>query len=240
MSDSSGWITLKHMTQEILFETGRDMDQYKKVMHYVIKGVRDLNAFHFDNAKTVKVTCNDIGIIDMPDDYVSFLKLSINDGGLFWSLTRRDDLVRTTTELLGDETLDSAIGEGVSIDTGLADGYKTVGAKNDYYFTVDEKNTRFIIRPVPLTTRTFFLQYVSSGVDLDDGNATTIPVKIKEALTYYVLYKEAMSSDKGDKRMAMLHKAEYREELSKLHMLDMPTADELRDMIYANYEILHR
>jgi len=240
MSDTSGWISLKHLVQEILLETGREEGFRKKCTHFVINGIRDLNTYHIDNIKTTKVTCNDIGIIDMPTDYVSFRGLSMTDGGLTWTLTRRDDLIRTTTELDGEETLDSDIGEGVSIDTGTDYGYATVGGKNDYYFTIDERNTRFIVRPLPSTTRTFFLQYTSSGLDLNEGNAITVPVKVKDALKCYVLYKEALYNDKGNKSFAGLYKSEYREEISKLRFLDLPTADELRDMIYENYENIRR
>ena len=46
MANSSGWLTIKQMRQEILFETEREQGFYKKCMHHVINGVRDLNMFH--------------------------------------------------------------------------------------------------------------------------------------------------------------------------------------------------
>lgn len=194
--------------------------------------------FHFDNVKTTKVTCNDIGIIDFPSDYVKYVALSINDGGLMWTLTRRDDLVRTTTESGGDETLNSTIGEGVSIDTGTDLGYRTIGGKNDYYFTVDERNNRFIVRGIPNTT--LFLQYISSGVDLAEGNQTLIPVKIKQALKLWVMYQDAMMNDKANKNLVVLYYDMYKQEISKLKFFDLPTADELRDMIYSTYNVIRR
>ena len=238
MAGTSGWITLKNMVHEIQLETGKDTGQYKKLMHHVINGVRDLNMFHFDNVKTVKVTCNDIGVIDMPSDYVKYVALSINDGGIMWTLTRRDDLVRTTTESEGAETLDNTIGEGVTINTGANQGYKTRGGKNDYYFTIDERNNRFIVRGIP--TRELFLQYVSSGVDLGEGNQTQIPVKIKQALKLWVMYQDAMMSEKANKNLVGLYYDMYKQEISKLRFFELPTADELRDMIYTTYNILRR
>lgn len=238
MADSSGWITLKQMVREIQLETGKDMGEYKKLMHHVINGVRDLNMFHFNNVKTVKVTCNDIGVINMPSDYVKYVALSINDGGTMWTLTRRDDLVRTTTEVEGAETLDNDIGEGVAIDTGNDLGYRTVGGKNDYYFTVDERNNRFIVRGVP--TRTLFLQYISSGVDLDDGNATQIPVKIKQSLKLWVMYQDIMMSGKSNKNLLGMYYDMYKQEISKLEFFDLPTADELRDIIYSTCNVIRR
>lgn len=236
MADSSGWITLKQMTQEILFETGRDQGFYKRCMHHVINGVRDLNLFHFDNVKTSKHNVTDLGVISMPTDYVSLIALSMTDGGQMWTLTRNDKLIRTTT----DDDLDTDIGEGVAIDTGANRGYKTVGAKNDYYYTIDERNDTFIIRPLPSVTKTFFLQYISSGVDLESGTATRIPQKLKESLKYHVLLSEAIMHDKGDKRLVGLYEDQYEKAVSKLDTLDLPTADELRDMIYETYQNIRR
>jgi len=238
MAHTSGWITIKQMVNEILFETGMDTGYYKKCMHHVINGVREMNKFYCDGVKTEKVTCDSIGVIDMPSDYVEFVRLSFNYGGLMYSLTRRDDIVKTTTLSEGDETLDSDIGEGVALDTGKDYKYATTGGKNDYYYTIDVENDRFIVRGIP--TRTLFLQYISSGIDLDDGNGTNIPVKIKEALKSYVLYKNALMDIKADKRLVPLYKQEYNEEVSKLKFLELPTGDELLDMIYGTYSEIRR
>lgn len=240
MADSSGWITLKKMVQEILFETDADQGNYKKYMHHVINGVRDLNMYHFDNVKTAKLIANDIGAVDMPSDYVEFRALAIQDGGKMWTLTREDNLIRTTTLDGGDETLDNDIGEGVSIDTGRNYTYRTKGGKNDFYFTVDTRNDRFIIRGLPGTTRTFFLMYISSGVDLNEGNATQIPAKIKQPLKWWVMYQNEMMSRTGNKNNAILYQREYEREVSKLRFSELPTADEIRDIIYSTYEIMRR
>lgn len=238
MADTSGWITIKQMVQEILYETDKDDSYYKKFMHHVLNGVREMNKFHYDNIKTVKVTCNSIGVIDFPSDYIQFIGLSMNFGGLLYNLTRQELIVPTTTDVDGDETLDSDIGEGVDLDTGWNYSYATMGGKNDYYYYIDERNYRIIVRSIP--TRELFLQYISSGIDLDDGNATTIPVKIKEALKWYVLYKNALASDKEDKKIVQIYKQEYYEELSKLRFLNLPTASELEDMIYSTYSPIRR
>jgi hypothetical protein len=238
MADTSGWITIKNMVKEILFETDRDDRYYKKYMHHVINGVRELNKFHYDNVKTTKVTCNSIGVIDMPSDFVKEVNLAYNYQGVMISLTRRDDMVRTTTTVDDVETLDLDAGEGVNLDTGENYSYATVGGKNDYYYTVDERNTRFIVRNSP--TRTLFLQYISSGIDLTLGNSTLIPVRIKEALKFYVLYKDALVSDYGDKKSFLVFKNEYNEEVSKLKFLELPTMDELRDVLYETYAPVRR
>jgi hypothetical protein len=232
MADSSGWTNLKGVVQEVLFETGRDQGLYKKYMHLAINGLRDLNMFHFNNVKTVKVTANDLGVIEYPSDWVGFVKLSLDLNGELYPLTERCNLIPTTTTEEGDEVLDSDIGEGVSPDTGqtLYYGYQTVGGKNDYYYALDDRNTRIIVRGVP--TRNLFLQYTTSGVDTDDGTETNVPQKVKEVLKLYILYKDALTNDKANKNLYGMYKSEYREEVSKLHMFELPSTDELRDMVY--------
>lgn len=238
MADTSGWITIKKMVKEILLETGRDEGLYKLYMHHVINGVRKLNMFHYDNVKTSKVTANSIGVIDLPSDFIQEVKLSMNYGGLLYPLTRRDDIVSTTTTLSGAETLDSDIGEGVALDTGGDYAYQTVGGKNDYYYTIDHRNSRIIVRDVP--TRTLFLQYITSGIDLDDGNDTLIPVKIKEALKYYVMLQDCIMNDDSDKRLCQLYERNYNGAVSELQFMGLPTASELEDMIYETYSEVRR
>lgn len=237
MADTSGWITIKQMAKEILFETDRDEGFYKKCIHHVINGVREMNKFHYDNVKTIKVTCNSLGVIDLSTDatdFVEFVGLYMNYGGQMYPLTRNDRLITTTTD--GEQ--DNDIGEGVALDTGGDYGYSTIGGKNDYYYTLVERDQQIWVSNSP--TRTFYLQYISSGIDLDDGNATTIPVKIKEALKWYVLYKDALVSDFGNKQLVALYKQEYHEERSKLEFLELPNAYELLDILYETYSEVRR
>lgn len=238
MADSSGWITIKQMTNEILYETDRDLGFYKKCMHHVINGVREMHKFHIDNVKTTKVTASSVGAIDFPSDYISFIGLYIDYGGLLWSLTRQDKIIPTTTTSLGAETLDSDIGEGKDLDTGGDYKYATSGGKNDYYYKIDEDENRILVRNIP--TRTLFLQYISSGIDLDDGNDTQIPVKIKEALKMWVMYRDSVMSKNADKRLATFYENEYNKEVSKLRFLELPTADELKDILLSTYSEIRR
>jgi hypothetical protein len=240
MADTSGWITIKQMAQEILFETGRDPGFYKRCMHHVINGVREMNKFHYDNVKTTKVTANSLGIIDLPSDFIKEIRLAMNYGGLMYDLTRQDMMVRTFTDNDSDGSLslDSTIGEGVALDKGGDYQYRTLGAKNDYYYTFDYTNNRILVRNTP--TRTLFLQYISSGFNETDGNGTSIPVKIKEALKSYVLYKDALMSDRGNKQLVGIYKQEYHEEVSKLHFLELPSAQELQDILYSTYSEVRR
>lgn len=240
MADLSGWLTIKKMVKEILLETGRDEGYEKLCMHHVINGVRELNIFHYDNVKTSKVTANSLGMIDLPSDFIKEVRLSMNHGGLMFPLTRQDDIIRTTTLESGAYTVDSDIGEGVALDDGGDYRYATMGAKNDYYYTIDHRNSVIIIRSIPESTRTFFLQYISDGIDTSDGNSTLIPVKIKKALKYYVMLQDAIMNDTIDKRLVSLYERNYNGAVSELNFIELPSATELEDMIYATYSEIRR
>src|SRR6056297_1451707 len=110
MADTSGWITLKSLVEEFLFEGEFDRSLYKQFMHYAITGMRDLHQFHVDSVKTIKVTMNDLGLISLPSDYINLVRLSVDHEGKLWPLTRRDDIIPTTTEVSGDATQDGNIG----------------------------------------------------------------------------------------------------------------------------------
>lgn len=242
MADSSGWITIKQMTNEILFETDRDRSYFKKCMHHVLNGVREMYKFHTGSLRTTKVTASSVGAISLPSDYISFIGLYINYSGLLWSLTRQDLIVPTLSDNNddGSYSLDSDLGEGENLDTGKDLRYATSGAKNDYYYVIDERNERILVRGGMIPTRTLFLQYVSSGIDLDDGNDTRIPIKLKEALKMWVLYRDSVMSKDSDKRMAAFYENEYNKEISKLRFLELPTSDELRDILYSTYSEIRR
>jgi hypothetical protein len=236
--DSSGWITIKNMVKEILLETGRDEGYYHLYMHHVINGVRELNTLYTDSIKTVKVTANSLGVINLPSDFIQEVQLSINYGGTLHPLTRRDDIISTTTLVNGEETLDQDIGEGIALNTGGDYGYKTTGGKNIYYYTLDKRKNRIIVRDIP--TRTLFLQYVSSGISVDEGNSTFIPVIMKKALKFYVMFQDCLMNDNADKRLCQLYERNYYSAANELHFLGLPTASELEDMIYETYTEIRR
>lgn len=224
----NNWVTLKDLVKEIIFETDRDDGFYKKCMHFVINGLREMNKFHYNNIRTIEVTSSSVGILPLPGDYIEIVALSFAYGGLMYPLTRKEYMITPENES-SDPTY---------LDTGGNYLYSTGGGKNDYYYVIEERNNRIIVANVP--TRTLYLQYISSDVGYHDSRNNYVPIKLKEALKYYVLYKEALTSDYGDKQLVQLYKREYEEEVSKIEFLSMPTAYELLDILYETYRPLRR
>ena len=101
-------------------------------------------------------------------------------------------------------------------------------------------NRKFIIIGLPHKKWGQQVTLVIEGNPLESSLKAQLILKLKDVLKLYVLYRDCLMNDKADKRMLQIYKTEYREELSKLRFLEIPTADEIRDMIYRNYEIMRR
>lgn len=224
----NNYVSLKDLVKEIIFETDRDEGFYKKCMHHVINGLREMNKFHINNVRTVRVTCSPVGIIPLAGDYIQLVGIYVAYRDTLYPLTRRDDMI----------TPENESGDAAYLDTGGNYSYATVGAKNDYYYTVEERDNRIVVANIP--TRTVYIQYISSDVGYRDSRNNHVPIRLKEALKWYVLYKDALASDYGDKKLVGLYKREYEEEVSKIRFLDLPTQNELLDILYSTYSFVRR
>lgn len=238
MADSSGWITLKQLVKELLLETGHDLAMEKQWMQFAINGMKELHMFHVSNVKTTKVTCNSVGIISFPTDYLGFVGLHMNYGGRLYPLTLASDMVYTLSDESNSVSLDTDIGEGVDLDKGADYSYATSGGKNDYYYQLDDENNRIIVKNSP--TRTLFLAYISSGIDLTSGTGTNIPVKAVEALKSFILWRYHLRDIQSDKRMVAMYERDWWEQVSKLKFFQLPTSEELEDIIYSTYSPVRR
>lgn len=230
MADINGLITLKSLVEELIFKQKKDKSYYKRYMQFAIDGMRDFSLFQSKAITTKKLTMNNLGIITFPTDYLSFLSLSMPYGGKMWTLTRRDDMVSTTTIENGQEVYDSDMGEGVALSTGYDRGMATTGGKNDYYYTILD-NRRIMVRNTPV--RTLFLEYISSGVDLEAGNQTYIPVIAKAIIQRYIMKEDVLFNDKADKRLIEIYRRDYNIEVAKYKALTRMTVDELKDLFYS-------
>lgn len=230
MADTKGLITLKNLVEELIFKQKKDRSYYKRYMQFAIDGMRDFSLFHSKAVTTKKVEMNDIGIVTVPTDYLSFIDIAMPYGGTMWSLTRRDDMIQTTTLVNGDETYDEDMGEGVELSSTGGYGMNAKGGKNDYYYTFID-NSRIMVRNTP--TRTLFLQYISSGVNLDSGSQTYIPVTAKALLHRYIMKEEILFNEKANKQLIDYYRKEYNREVAKYRALTRMNDTELKDLFYS-------
>jgi hypothetical protein len=228
--DTPGVRTLKQIVKDIHLEGGYGIDNWKLFGQFAINAIRDLNMFHTKTFKIAKVFVNiETNTVDWPDDYIGFCYIGIPVNGQLVTLTKNNRLITTTTLINGQETLDPDQGEGVLPLEGQLTGYGTTGGKNDYYYSEDEFNRRFIL--VGANPLNILLGYISSGVSDKD---TLIPIRYKMCIINYVRWNMKLR-EPVDMRQADYFKDLYEQECNKLRSFEDPTLDEIYDALLSEY-----
>jgi hypothetical protein len=229
--DTPGYRTLKQIVKDIHFEGGYGLENWKYIGQFALNAIRDLHMFHTKKYKIAKVTVDiQTNTIDWPDDYVGLCYLGIPTAdGRIWTLTRKNELITTTTLVNGQETLNSEQGEGVIPIEGQIVGYAATGGKNSFYYSEDEVNRRFFL--IGANPINIILGYISSGVTDKD---TVIPIRFKEAIINYVRWKIKLR-EPIDYKGSDYFKDLYEQECNKLIAFEDPTLDELYDALLSEY-----
>lgn len=231
--DSPGVRTLKQMVKDIHFEGGYGNDNWKIIGQFALNAIRDLHMFTTKQYKITKVTVDtQTNTIDWPTDYIGFCYLGVPSNGRLRTLTRDNLLITTTTLVNGQETLNSAQGEGVIPPEGQLYGYGTTGGKNDFYYAEDEANRRFIL--VGTNPANVLLGYISSGIEDKD---TLIPIRYKEAIINFVRWKLNLREPVSPSKLqtANYFKDLYEQECNKMKAFEDPTLDEIYDALLKEY-----
>jgi hypothetical protein len=224
-------VTLKQIISNVLLDLGKegDMGEYLRYLNFGTRIWKDLTLFHMNTANTVRLAMSSINTIELPDDFMMFISLSIPVNGQSWTFTRNERLIIPATENCGVLELDSTEGEGVDIGDGRdLIGYGLPGGRNEYYYKLDTPNNRIIISGFNRSSVT--LTYVGTGLKI--GEQTMIPKIAEEAMIAGI----HMLKDRRD-RMVAFNQKQYSEELynlevDKLRLVQAPTMDELMDVIY--------
>lgn len=234
------YTTFKQVVSNVLLDLGKegDMGEYMRLFNFAVRIWKDLTLFHMQTVCTERLTMTSINTVELPDDYMMFISLSIPVNGQMWTFTRKDTLIIPATENCGQLELDAAEGEGVNIgDLRNYYGYGLPGGRNEYYYKVDLPNNRIIINGF---NRSYvILTYVGTGVKV--GEETIIPKIAEEALIAGV----HMLRSRRDRSIPMnekLHTEEiYDIEVEKLRMVQAPTIDEIYDVMYETmYQTIKR
>jgi len=228
--DTPGYRTLKQIVKDIHLEGGYGMENWKYIGQFALNAIRDLHMFHTKQYKIAKVFVDiQTNTIDWPDDYIGFCYLGVPQNGKLCTLTRRNELISTTTLVNGQETLDLKQGEGVISTEGQTSGYGAKGGMNDFYYTEDEANRRFFL--VGANPLNVLLGYISSGITDKD---TIVSIRFKEPIINYVRWKLKLR-EPIDYKGAEYFKDMYEQECNKLRAFEDPTLDEIYDALLSEY-----
>lgn len=149
--------------------------------------VRDYRVHDSNQVVTEKIAISALGIIEMPDDMLSFVDLLYPLNGQYISFTEMSTLVNTTTFTGLVEGQDDDMGEGVAILHPEDVGYGARGAINDYNYVIDWEARRIFCEGI--ISDTVVLRYVSSGIETT--GATTVSDIITPMADAYLLWKSS-------------------------------------------------
>ena len=216
------------------------MSEYTQSFGLAVDAMRDLRLFTVKGERVVRLQMDAVNCIQLPQDYLSFMKLCVPIKGRLWTFTYDGTMIIPQTLENGLEALDHDKGEGVSRVQGKfnADGsrngyshgmYNNTGGKNNYYFTFDLENRRIVLDCIDRTEVTLF--YKSNGISA--SGQTLVSATYEEAVLAFINWKKA----EGERNMswAQANKQEYLECCNQLKFLESPSLDMLYDAMYSTY-----
>jgi len=240
MADVSGLTTLGKVVKKAIHRGRLPLSEYKLVFGLCMDGMRDLNLYTVKGERIQWLSMTDTNCINLPSDYLSFIKLGVPIGGRLWSFSYDGSIIAPTTMSNGVETLDATKGEGVSAVQGKfnpdgtsvpynSSGYNSTGGHNNYNFTFDLENRRLVLDGIDRTQ--VLLVYKSNGISA--SGETLLSATYEEALLSFISWKLAV----GQKNMSWSQsgKQEYYEECNKLKFLESPPIEAMYDAIYSTY-----
>lgn len=228
-----GAVTLKNIVANVQNDMNDySSGNYKRLMQFAIRGLKELNIFHLDNVTTARLDVSDINTVTLPNDFLNFIAVGVPYRGKLWTFTENKLLIIPQSMDCGVDEIDVDYGEGVDIsEEGWYLGYGTRGGKNDYYLKKDFINNRIILSGFNSTW--VILKYISTGVK--NYEETYVPGIAQETLIAYVHHRRKLHDRKFSATERYEAKQEYLYEVEKLELAQMPSVDEMYDVIYSTF-----
>lgn len=232
--DTNALISIERVVMDFLHGYKKGTEDYSLYVHHACKCYQDFNLYDGEILQTAKVTINTtLKCIDMPDDLIKFIDLVTPASGVWWSFTRKDDMVNTTTTVAGVETRDSAQGEGVKIDQGRYSSYGAEGAWNKFKCTVDMAARRIYVDDSYTANDYIVIIYVSSGINAT--GETTVPSFIIPMIDNYLLEKETYWIPELARERQMRWDQYWKEKMKVRNLINAMSKDQWLDLFASNY-----
>lgn len=216
----------------------RDFDRKREreAANYFIRGYRDFRIFNSRSFMEMWLPVTAIKTINLPEEMVEFLSIGIPVAGEMFTFTLANGIVAPLDDPL-DEALDATLGEDDELVRSLQYNYGANAINDEYYFRLDEDGRRIVLKKAAMDLYAqadraeVLVRFISTGVsDLDH---TMVPGTAYNMLVAYIEWKLVASLPTVyDARYRAEKKQDYFHEIEKFQLLDMPTIDELYDVIF--------
>lgn len=253
--NTSGYVNLNYVVNSVLL----DLDEYttskrKKILQYAIFGLTDLNIYVLPSISVAYLRQNDDFTIDLPDDYLDYIKVGVVVGGAderrVVTLTLNETLPFPNTDKLKicpnscvDEptiTLDGTdyfipgfgyyFAEHYRNGQYVGEMYGLGGGMGLMQYRVDEQNRQIMFNEL-FPNGEIVLEYKSSGIKTD--GTTTIPRQAVQAVRAYIHWQLSENNDKLALSAKERKRSLYLKEYDKLQYLtNLFTIDEYLDAKY--------
>lgn len=213
-----------------------EMVNYAEAALYFMKGFRDFELFEAGGQiQEAYRNVSAINTVPFPEDLLRLISVGVLVDSEFFPFTRTDKLRLPSDPL--DIALNTDRNEDSTIDRSPTVGYGTKGINVEYYFREDRANRRIVLSRAAVDQTLFadrgevLIKYVSTGIT--DYNTTVIADDAANLLGSYVVYKLISARpDKYSMGYMSLKKEEYIENLKMYRALELPSLQELEDLIY--------
>lgn len=206
----------------------------------VIEGFTELNLWHLDNIEVVYLRMSEAKTVDVPADFVDWLKVGIPMGGKLRVLTKHDKILLPRTFSDGETVGNTDDSAGVQDYMYFTDHYRNgqfvaglyglPGGIDQAYYRFDRENRTFVFSG-SLPRAEIVLEYISSGVKLQ--GTTVIPREVVPALRAYAHWHLIENDPKVSVTEKERKKEQYEEQLAALNFFQSAfTADEYRRHVY--------
>jgi hypothetical protein len=237
-----GTTTINYVVMSILNRLkDYSMRHYSFLEQILIEGYGDLNLWHLDNIEVVYLRMSEAKTVDIPADFVDWLKIGIPMSGKLRVLTNNNSILFPRTFADGapvgntdDST--SGISENIYFTDHYRDGqyvgglYGMPGAADQAFYRFDrEKRTIIFSGNIPRAE--IVLEYISTGIKLQ--GTTIIPREAVPALRAYGLWQLIEDDPKVSPTQKERKKEQYEEQVHALDYFQSAfTADEYRRHVY--------
>lgn len=232
-----GTTTINYVVMSVLNRLkDYSMRHYSFLEQICIEGYSDLNLWHLDNIEVVYLRMSEAKTVDLPADYVDYLKIGVPVNGKLRVLTNHDKILLPRTfadgEPVGNTDDATSTNQTLFFVDHFRGGqfvgglYGMPGAVDQGYYRID-RETRTIVFSGSIPRGEVVLEYISSGVGLQ--GTTVIPREAVPALRAYLLWQIIENDSKVSGNEKERKKSQYEEQLHALDFFQSAfTKDEYR------------
>jgi hypothetical protein len=238
--DTPGYFTIEQCVYSAFNRQAIDTKFFEQMATIAVEYLTEHNIFYKKGGKDALLDVSVTNTVDLPSDYVDYIRIGIIINGKIWTLGLNEDIPFTSKLNCGvEETPDDNITVPASIENYVAEHqnmpvfmyhYGVSGGQNYSKYRID-KERRQIIFDTAIPYSKIYIEYVSSGVSID--GETYVPRQVVPCIRQYLIWQAL----ENDPRVPMNEKerkmAQYEKELRLLNSFDNAfTVDEFKDMLY--------